>query len=77
MPCRSTSPSTQGQVTIRQVADGIKWDSGGRSAYRITTVLKQLGYTYGRTCGSLASRRRYWTPPVRVLIDDPDPGEDT
>ena len=35
-----------GNVTTRQVVEGIKWDSGGRSAHRITTVLKQLGYTY-------------------------------
>ena len=65
-----------GDVTIRQVADGIKWDSGGRSAYRITTVLKQFGYipVRRRVAGALG---RYWTPPGTSLIDDPDPGEDT
>ncbi len=65
-----------GDVTIRQVADGIKWDSGGRSAYRITTVLKQFGYipVRRRVAGALG---RYWTPPGKSLIDDPDPGEDT
>ena len=66
----------QGQVTIRQIADGIKWDSGGRSAYRITTVLKQFGYipVRRRVAGALG---RYWTPPGTSLIDDPDPGENT
>ena len=65
-----------GNVTTRQVVEGIKWDSGGRSAHRITTVLKQLGYTPGR--GRVAGAvRRYWTPPGKSLIDDPDPGEDT
>ena len=65
-----------GDVTIRQVADGIKWDSGGRSAYRITTVLKQFGYipVRRRVAGALG---RYWTPPGTSLIDDPDPGENT
>ena len=65
-----------GDVKIRQVAEGIKWDSGGRSAYRIRTVLKQLGYTHGRrrVAGAVG---RYWTPPGKRLIDDPDPGEDT
>ena len=65
-----------GDVRIRQVADGIKWDSGGRSAYRITTVLKQFGYipVRRRVAGALG---RYWTPPGTSLIDDPDPGENT
>ena len=65
-----------GPVTIRQIADGIKWDSGGRYAYRIRTVLKQLGYipVRRRVAGALG---RYWTPPGKSLIDDPYPGEDT
>ena len=65
-----------GDVTIRQVAEEIKWDAGGRSASRITNVLKQFGYTpvRRRVAGAVV---RYWTPPGKSLIDDPDPGEDT
>ena len=68
--------SIRDEVTIRQIADGIKWDSGGRSASRITTVLKQFGYipVRRRVAGALG---RSWTPPGTSLIDDPDPGENT
>ena len=56
--------SIRDEVTIRQIADGIKWDSGGRSAYRITNVLKQLGYIpVLERAGRWQARRRYWTPP--------------
>ena len=49
-----------GPVTLKQVADGIQWGNDHRSAYRITTVLKQFGYA--------SSRRgrggpREWVPP--------------
>ena len=60
-----------GDVTIRQIADGIKWDSAGRSAYRITNVLKQLGYTYSnvRVSTDDVGRVRYWNPPGVTLLD--------
>ena len=67
----------QGQVTIRQIADGIKWDSGGRSAYRITNVLKQLGYTYSnvRVRQADGGRVRFWSPPGGTLLDQAEEGE--
>ena len=54
-----------GNVTIRQVAEGIKWDAGAKSAYRITNVLKQLGYTYPniRVRQADGGRVRFWSPP--------------
>ena len=63
--------SHPGEVTIRQIADGIKWDMGGRSAYRITNVLKQLGYTYSQVQVRQAdgSRPRVWSPPSDTLLD--------
>ena len=63
--------TNSGAVTIRQIADGIKWDSGGRSAYRITNVLKQLGYTYSnvRVRTVDGGRVRYWHPPGVTLLD--------
>ena len=56
-----------GDVTIRQVADGIKWDSGGRSAYRITTVLKQFGYTLVQR--RVAGARKAVLDPARQESD--------
>ena len=51
-------------VTANQVARGINWTPDSRSVYRITTVLKQLGYTRSnkrvRTGGG---RMWVWTPP--------------
>ena len=66
-----------GAVTIRQIADGIKWDSGRRSAYRITTVLKQLGYTYSsvRVRTVDGGRVRYWNPPGVTLVDKAEEGD--
>ena len=67
-----------GDVTIRQVAEGIRWDSGGRSAYRITNVLKRLGYTYlnRRVRQADGGRVRFWSPPGGTLLDSAHPGDD-
>ena len=64
-----------GATTIRKIAEGIKWDSGGRSAYRITNVLKQLGYTYSQVQVRQAdgSRVRFWSPPSGTLLDQAVP----
>ena len=64
-----------GDVTVRQIAEGIKWDTGGRSAYRITNVLKQLGYTYSQVQVRQAdgSRVRFWSPPSGTLLDQAVP----
>ena len=69
--------TNSGAVTIRQIADGIKWDSGGRSAYRITNVLKQLGYTYSnvRVRTVDGGRVRYWNPPGVTLLDKAEEGD--
>ena len=69
--------TNSGEVTIRQIADGIKWDSGRRSAYRITTVLKQLGYTYSsvRVRTVDGGRVRYWNPPGVTLVDKAEEGD--
>ena len=67
--------SHPGEVTIRQVAEGIKWDTGKRSAYRITNVLKQLGYTYSQVQFRQAdgSRVRFWSPSSGTLLDQAGP----
>ena len=44
-------------VTTNEIATGVNWTPDSRSVYRITTVLKQLGYTRTRR----AARRR---PPA-------------
>ena len=49
-------------ATANQIATGIHWTLDSRSVYRITTVLKQLGYTRTRVRGD-ASRTWMWTPP--------------
>ena len=69
--------TNSGAVTIRQIADGIKWDCGRRSAYRITTVLKQLGYTYSnvRVRTVDGGRVRYWNPPGWTLLDKAEEGD--
>ena len=41
-------------VTANQVATGINWTADSRSIYRITTVLKQLGYTRPGSLGMAA-----------------------
>ena len=51
-------------VTANHIASGINWNPDSRSIYRITTVLKQMGYTRAekrvRTGGG---RLWLWTPP--------------
>ena len=50
-------------VTANQIASGVNWTPDSRSIiYRITTVLKQMGYTRTRVSGG-ASRTWMWNPP--------------
>ena len=50
-------------VTANQVASGINWTPDSRSVYRITTVLKQLGYTRSsKRVSDHGSRAWMWTP---------------
>ena len=48
-------------VTANQVATGINWTPDSRSIYRITTVMKQLGYTRSRKSGG-GGQKWVWTP---------------
>ena len=48
-------------VTANQIASGVNWTPDSRSIYRITTVLKQMGYTRTRVSGG-ASRTWMWNP---------------
>ena len=50
------------EVTANQIASGVNWTPDNRSIYRITTVLKQMGYTRTRVSGG-ASRTWMWNPP--------------
>ena len=50
-------------VTANQVATGVNWTPDSRSVYRITTVLKQLGYTRSKRVKDAGSRSWTWTPP--------------
>ena len=51
-------------VTANQVARGINWTPDSRSVYRITTVLKQMGYTRSISRVRDEGRRTWsWTPP--------------
>ena len=50
------------EVTANQIASGVNWTPDSRSIYRITTVLKQMGYTRTRVSGG-ASRTWMWNPP--------------
>ena len=51
-------------VTAHQVATGINWTPDSRSVYRITTVLKQMGYTRSiKRVSDSAGRAWAWTPP--------------
>ena len=45
-------------VTANEIATGISWTPDSRSIYRITTVLKQLGYTRARQ-----AKKWVWSPP--------------
>ena len=49
-------------VTANQIASGINWTPDSRSIYRITTVLKQLKYTRGRSRDD-GNRKWVWSPP--------------
>ena len=42
-----------GPVAINKLAEGIHWTADRRSVYRITTVLKQMGYTRARVRGGV------------------------
>ena len=62
-------------VTANEIATGISWTPDSRSIYRITTVLKQLGYTRANrqpapANGSGAARGG---PPTRVLTGRQEP----
>ena len=51
-------------VTANQVATGINWTPDSRSIYRVTTVLKQMGYTRSMKRVHDEGRRTWsWTPP--------------
>ena len=51
-------------VTANQIARGINWTPDSRSIYRITTVLKQMGYTRSnKRVSDGGSRMWVWTPP--------------
>ena len=50
-------------VTANQVVTGVSWTADSRSAYRITTVLKQLGYTRVQHRVGNSSRHWFWHPP--------------
>ena len=51
-------------VTARQIATGINWTPDCRSIYRITTVLKQMGYTRSINKVHDEGRRTWsWMPP--------------
>ena len=50
-------------VTANQIATGINWNPDSRSIYRITTVLKQMGYTRSEKRVSTGGGRIWlWTP---------------
>ena len=50
-------------VTANEVAGGVNWPPDSRSIYRITTVLKQLGYTRARRICPSGARQWIWLPP--------------
>ena len=52
-------------VSIAEIASGISWTPDSRSVYRITTVLKQLGYTRSRN-RSDSGRKWLWIPPAEI-----------
>ena len=64
-----------GEVTTPQVVEGIKWDTDRRSAYRVTNVLRQLGYTHSEAqCRQADGKRvRFWYPPSGTLLDQAVP----
>ena len=64
-----------GEVTTPQVVEGIKWDTDRWSAYRVTNVLRQLGYTHSEAqCRQADGKRvRFWYPPSGTLLDQAVP----
>ena len=50
-------------VTTHEIATGINWTPDSRNIYRITTVLKQQGYTRAKRIGAAGTRQWIWTPP--------------
>ena len=53
-----------GAVTAYKIASGINWTPDSRSVYRITTVLKQMGYTrLEKRVSTGAGRMWVWRPP--------------
>ena len=51
-------------VTASQIASGINWTPDSRSIYRITTVLKQMGYTRTSKRATVGGTRSWlWSPP--------------
>ena len=50
-------------VTANEIGTGISWTPDSRSIYRITTVLKQLGYTRAKRIGAAGTRQWIWTLP--------------
>ena len=52
------------EVTANQIASGLNWTPDSRSIYRITTVLKQMGYTRTSKRAHVGGTRSWmWTPP--------------
>ena len=49
-------------VTANEIATGVNWTPDSRSVYRITTVLKQLGYTRAKKAID-GGQKWVWTPP--------------
>ena len=51
-------------VTANQIASGVNWTPDSRSIYRITTVLKQMGYTRTSKRATVGGTRSWlWSPP--------------
>ena len=50
--------ASTGLSTANEIATGVNWTPDSRSVYRITTVLKQLGYTRARR-----AHKWVWLPP--------------
>ena len=56
--------ANQQAITANQIATGINWTPDSRSVYRITTVLKQMGYTRSiKRVRDNMGRSFVWTPP--------------
>ena len=51
-----------GEVTVEQIAKEIQWPADNRNVHRVTTVLKQLGYTRVQRRTD-QGRKWFWKPP--------------